>query len=259
MSDKWIGRTVTLLFFGVPAVLFSLSAIYGSVDGAFISWFTAKERAAQRELYSIIGDQEIDKVATKYISGNIVCFDSFNETELPMEFERAWFRSKNNNDDVRSEVQYPYSQEDLMQKNGFSRNVPPNECEVQNEELQEPIEIGKERKVNATCERSALINEVLSTMLDGSFLIRGEDGQYLPGVYAETQYDVECKLKANELKDCLPRNYGSKRLWSVTHNSDFGVFTEYNYCDNPKNAELKGTVLDKWAKAKDLKKANNER
>ena len=27
-----------------------LSAIYGSVDAAFISWFTAKERAEQREL-----------------------------------------------------------------------------------------------------------------------------------------------------------------------------------------------------------------
>ena len=251
MSDKWIGRIVTLLFFGVPAFLFSLVAIYGSVDGAFISWFTAKERAEQRELYSIIGDQEVDKVATKYISGNIVCFDSFNETELPMEFERAFVRTRNDEDDVplRGAI-FLFTGADPMDRNGFSRNVPPKNCKLQNEELNGPIEIDKERMVNGICERSALISEILRTTLDGSFWIRSEDGQYLDGAYAETQYDVKCKLEINELRDCLPRNYGSKLSWSRTHESDFGLFTEYNYCDNSENAEFKRQVLDKWARAR---------
>lgn len=260
MSNKWIGRLVTLLFFGVPAVLFFMSVKYGTVQDAFVSWFTTKERAEQRELYSIIGDQEVEKIATKYISGNMICFDNFNETELPMEFEKAFVRTRNDEDDVPlTGTIFLFTGADPMDENGFSRNVPPEGCNLENEELNGPIEIDKERIVNAICERSAPISEILRTTLDGIFWIRSEDGQYLDGAYAETKYDVKCKLEINELRDCLPRNYGSKLSGFSTHKSDFGVFTEYNYCDNAENAEFKRQVLNKWARAKELKKASSER
>jgi len=259
VGNNWIGRLVTLLFFGVPAILFLLSMIYGTVPAAFEHWFTAKDRAEQKELYSIIGDQEVSKIATKYISGSMVCIDSFNESELPMEFEKVWVRTQASANDVplRGFVNLSTGW-DSWGKNGFSKEVPPKSCDMQNEQLTDPVITNKMRSVTATCERSAKVSQIVRQTIYSSFWIRSESGDYLDGAYVETQYDVDCDLKVSEVRDCLPRNYGEKLRAFLLHDQDFGDFTEYNYCDNPENAEFKRQVLDKWERSRKLKEASDE-
>jgi len=250
VGNKWIGRLVTLSFLGIPAILFLLSSVYGSVPAAFEHWFSEKDRAEQKELYSIIGDQEVSKVATKYISGSMVCIDSFNDSELPMEFEKVWVRTRISANDVplRGFVSL-YTGRDFYQTDGFSKKVPPDECRIDNEELKLPFEIDAVRNVSAMCRRKATVSQIVRQTIDSGFWVRSEDGDFLEGAYVETRYAVDCETKVTRVLECLPREYGNKLYGSLTHEYDFGAFTEYNYCDNPENAEFKRQVLDRWSRA----------
>ena len=257
MGNKWIGRLVTFSFFGVPAILFLLSSVYGTVPAAFEHWFTAKDRAEQRGLYSIIGDQEVSKIATKYISGSMVCIDSFNDSELPMEFEKVWVKAKDKIDEapLRGAV-FLFTGADTFSDDGFSKEVPPSNCLIENEELN--VSVASEQRITASCKRKASVSSIVSQSMNSRFTIRSGDGDYLDEAYVETQYDIDCDLKVLEVSECLPRNYGDKLGASRRHESDFGAFTEYNYCDNPENAEFKRQVLDKWERSRKLKESDDE-
>ena len=249
MGNKWIGRLVTLSFLGVPAILFLLSSVYGTVPAAFEHWFTAKDRAQQKKLYSIIGDQEVSKIATKYISGSMVCIDSFNDSELLMEFDKVWFKSQDTTEEVplRGFVSlYTGRGIDLM--NGFSKDVAPNSCSMKNEELKLPFVIDEVRNLSAMCNRTATVSQIVRQTIDSSFWVLSEDGGFLEGAYVDTRYEVNCETKVTRVLECLPREYGNK-LYGPQNEYDFGAFTEYNYCDNPENAEFKRQVLDRWRRA----------
>ena len=90
------GIELFLYFVGIPAFFF---VVYLAPD-YIENWLSADERAELKELYSIIGDQEVSKIATKYISGSMVCIDRFNDSELPMEFEKVWVRAQDNIDEA---------------------------------------------------------------------------------------------------------------------------------------------------------------
>lgn len=257
MGNKWIGRLITLAFLGIPAILFLLSSVYGTVPAAFEHWFSAKDRAEQKELYSIIGDQEVSKVATKYISGSMVCIDSFNDSELPMEFEQVWVTAQDNVDEtpLRGAV-FLFTGGNTFNDNGFSKEAVPSNCLIENEELN--VSLATQQKITAICEREAKVSTIVSRSLNSHFTIRSEDGDYLNGAYVETQYYVDCDLQITEVRDCLPRNYGDKLGASLTHEYDFGAFTEYNYCDNPENSEFKRQVFDKWERSRKLKESDDE-
>ena len=52
------------------------------------NWRSADERAEQKELYSIIGDQDVIRIATKHIGGNVVCLDPYNDQKLKVKLSK---------------------------------------------------------------------------------------------------------------------------------------------------------------------------
>ena len=249
------GIELFLYYIGIPALV--ILAI--QVPDYIGYWLSAEDRAEQKELYSIIGDQEVPKVATKYISGSMVCIDSFNDSELPMEFEKVWIRTQASANDVplRGLVSLSTGR-DFYQMNGFSKEVPPDDCSIDNEELKLPFETDVVRNVSAICRRKATVSQIVRQTIDSSFWVRSEDGDFLEGAYVDTRYEIDCETKVTKVAECLPREYGNKLYSSLTHEYDFGAFTEYNYCDNPKNSEFKRQVLDKWERSRKLKGSDDE-
>ena len=244
-----------LFFFGIPAFFFVAMQAPDYIE----NWLSADERAELKELYSIIGDQEVSKIATKYISGSVVCTDSFNDSELPMEFEKVWVRAQDNIEEA------PFKSDLLLStgwdswgKNGFSKEVPPQSCDIKNEQLSAPVILNQMQSVTATCERTAKVSQIVRQTIDTRFWIRSESGDYLDGAYVDIDYDVTCDLVVTKIKDCLPRDYGNKQRVSLPHEYYFGAFTEYNYCDNPENSEFKRQVFDKWERSRKLKESDDE-
>jgi len=246
------GIELFLFFFGIPALFLVAILAPDYIE----NWLSADDRAEQKKLYSIIGDQEVSKIATKYISGSIVCIDSFNDSELPMEFEKVWVRTRVSANDVplRGFVSlytgrdfYKTDGRDFYKTNGFSKEVPPDDCSIDNEELKLPFEMDAVRNVSAMCRRKATVSQIVRQTIDSSFWVRSEDGDFLEGAYVDTRYEVDCETKVTRVLECLPREYGN----------DFGAFTEYNYCDNPENAEFKRQVFDKWQRYRKLNESDD--
>jgi hypothetical protein len=139
-----------------------------------------------------------------------------------------------------------YTKFDIFNFNGFLPELPPKSCQLQNGERQGPLEIGKLSGVTVSCTRRAEVSDVIARSLRGKFSILGEDGDFIDHVYVENDYDVDCDFEVTEVMDCLPRSYGAISASSAKHEFLFGEFTDYNYCDNPKNQEFKSQVFDKW-------------
>ena len=57
------------------------------------NWLSAEDRAEQKELYSIIGDQEVARIATKHIGGNVVCLDTYNDRKFQSKAEQVWVKT----------------------------------------------------------------------------------------------------------------------------------------------------------------------
>jgi len=249
------GIELFLYFIGIPALVILAIQVPDYIE----HWMSAEDRAEQKELYTIIGDQEVAKIATKYSSGSMVCIDSFNDAELPMEFEQVWVKAQYKSDEIplRGSVSLSTGK-DFFLLNGLSPDVPPDNCSMENEELNGPFVIGKVRKTTAQCNRTAMLSEFVSQTIESPFWILSEDGDILKGAQVRTWYDISCDLKVTRERQCLPRDYGSKLHSSLTHTYDFGAFTDYNYCDNPENSEFKRQVLDKWERSKKLKEAIDE-
>ena len=149
-----------------------------------------------------------------------------------------------------------FTGENYFSDDGFSKESSPSNCMIENEELK--VSLATKQKITASCKRKAKVSSIVRQSTNIHFTIRSEDGDYLNGAYVESQYDVDCDLKVTEVRDCLPRNYGDKLGSSRRHEYHFGAFTEYNYCDNPENAEFKRQVLDKWERSRKLKELDDE-
>ena len=78
------GIELFLYFVGIPAFFF---VVYLAPD-YIENWLSADDRAEQKELYSIIGDQDVIRIATKHIGGNVVCLDPYNDQKVESKAEQ---------------------------------------------------------------------------------------------------------------------------------------------------------------------------
>lgn len=260
MRGKRLGVIINLLYFGIPLILLFLALTFGTVQAAFLYWFQSGESSEQRGLYTIIGDQEVGKFVTKYTSGSMICFDSFNETDLPMEFEQVWINNGELNGDkpLLNSINL-YTGRDNYKLNGFSKNIRPNFCRFQDVELLDEISDGDILTASATCVRNAPVSEMMGELLTGKYRVYDQDLDIINSAWAEYSYEVNCELIIEESRNCLPRDYGTKLYSSMPHKHYFGAFTEYNYCDNLENLEFKKQVRAKLKILKEKMEAAQNR
>lgn len=260
MGNKWISRLVTFLFFGVPAVLFLLSVIYGTIPEALEHWSTAKDRTKQKELYSIIGDQDVTRIATKHFSGKAVCLDTFNDKKFESQAEQVWVLTNRSEDitPLDRDVVLMIDQKFDHLSNGFSVDRAPHYCRLINLEWDKTIAAGNNFTVNAECKRESRLEVLLRDTIEGKITVRAYNGGLPEDIVVEQKYTIPCTLEIEVVNNCLPRTYGSYIGPILGHEYHFGLFTEYNYCDNPENGEFKRQVLDKWERSKKLKEAIDE-
>ena len=136
--------------------------------------------------------------------------------------------------------------------NSFSADKAPEDCRLENLEWRDSIERGARFAVDAICIRKAPLQALLRETLKGDFTIKTYDEELPDSVVVEQSYTVPCEIEIEVINNCLPRTYGSYIGPILGHEHDFGAFTEYNYCDNPENAEFKRQVFDKWQRYRKL-------
>lgn len=250
------GIELFLYFLGIPALVILAIQAPDYIE----HWLSAEDRAEQKELYPIIGDQDIIRIATKHIGGNVVCLDPYNDQKVKSKAEQVWVQTNlvDGEQHLRRDVF-------LMTGNGFdpfgnsfTAEKAPEDCRLENLEWSDRIEIGARFAADAICTRKAPLQALLRETLKGDFTIKTYDEELPDSVVIEQRYTVPCEIEIEVVNNCLPRTYGSYIGPILGHESDFGAFTEYNYCDNPDNTEFKRQVFDKWERSRKLKEASNE-
>ena len=250
------GIELFLYFIGIPALVILAIQVPDYIE----HWMSAEDRAEQKELYSIIGDQDVTRIATKHFAGKAVCLDTFNDKKFESQAEQVWVKANHIESDapLDSDIFLMTGHEYEFFGNGLMPDKAPENCLMNNLEWDTTLAPGDKFNIDAECKREASLIAFLRDTLEGKFTVRAYDGDLPKDIVVVQKYTIPCTLEIEVVNHCLPRTYGSYIGPILGHDRDFGVFTEYNYCDNPENGEFKRQVLDKWERSKKLKEAIDE-
>ena len=206
------------------------------------------EKTELKQKYSIIGDQKIDRIIVKKISGEAKCLDTYNNQEIIGTFEQAWTGTPDKPDlqplfdGVRMTASKISSEEDE-----FNKKYLLSSCGMKPLDTPEKITRQSKHQSKALCSRSRNLSEILKEEIGDGFVVWSEDGNIIKHGYVEKNYSISCDLTVKQISKCLDKDF--EKFWGFRKRNverDLGPFYEYNFCDHPQHEEFISQVRDRW-------------
>ena len=213
--------------------------------------------AEMREKYPIIGDQNINQIIVKQISGEAKCLDSYNNLEMVLPVHQLFVAKPDNSamEPLTRLFRSDTGDEARFAKDGFDKNYAPRSCSLYPLGTPEAADVGTEHQIEGRCSRSESLSKVLSKTIGEGFFIRDNDSgdRLRTSLSVERNYNVSCSVKVKKTSPCLSSDYEPIAVRANITEQLLSPFYEYNFCDHPEHEEFISQVRDRWSNALEKK------